>query len=95
MLTYDGKIYRWSSSLPDLKSFVEKTLNLKGSWNSPGGDAKLFCFTGSKFILKWHGSKSQKLAIQADHTQCLVLRPVPKKASGAFSINMHVLECDS
>ena len=39
MLTYDGKIYRWSGSLPDLKSFVEKTLNLKGSWNSPGGCA--------------------------------------------------------
>ena len=24
-----------------------------------------------------------------------VIQPVPKKASGAFSINMHVLECDS
>ena len=24
-----------------------------------------------------------------------VIQPVPKKASGAFFINMHVLECDS
>ena len=71
MLIHDGKIYRWSGSLPDLKCFVEKTLNLKGSWNSPGLDAKLFCSTGSQFILKWHGSKSQKLVIQVDHTHYL------------------------
>ena len=71
MLTYNSKIYYWNGSLSDLKCFVEKTLNLKGSWNSPGGDVKLFCSTGSKFVLKWYGSKSQKLVIQANHTHYL------------------------
>jgi hypothetical protein len=34
-LTYDGEIYRWTGSLSKLKTFVEKTLNAKGTWTSP------------------------------------------------------------
>jgi hypothetical protein len=39
-LNYDGEMYRWLKSLKDLKVFVEKSLNIKGRWISPGGDVK-------------------------------------------------------
>ena len=42
LLSYDGKIYRWHGSLKELKSFVEQSLKLYGSWTSPGGEAKVF-----------------------------------------------------
>ena len=69
MLMYDGKTYRWTGNLSDLKSFVDDILNLKGKWTSPGGDAKLFSAAEAGFVIKWFGIQSQKLVIQADNEE--------------------------
>ena len=69
MLMYDGKIYRWTGNLSDLKSFVNDILNLKGKWTSPGGDAKLFSAADAGFVIKWFGIQSQKLVIQVDNEE--------------------------
>ena len=50
-LNYDGEMYRWLKSLKDLKVFVEKSLNIKGRWISPGGDVKLFKSEGEALLL--------------------------------------------
>lgn len=69
-LTYDGEMYRWSKSFVDLKSFVEASLNITGKWTSPGGNAKLFKSDGDgEFIIKWHGPRSNRLAIQSDNLE--------------------------
>jgi hypothetical protein len=39
-------------ALSKLKTFVEKTLNAKGTWTSPGGDVKLFKDDDSDLIIK-------------------------------------------
>jgi hypothetical protein len=66
-LTYDGEIYRWTGSLSKLKTFVEKTLNAKGTWTSPGGDVKLFKDDDSDLIIKWYGPRSKKLITLTDN----------------------------
>ena len=65
-LNYDGEMYRWLKSLKDLKVFVEKSLNIKGRWISPGGDVKLFKSEGEgNLAIKWYGPRSQRLVIQS------------------------------
>ena len=59
--------YRWLKSLKDLKVFVEKSLNIKGRWISPGGDVKLFkSEREGNLAIKWYGPRSQRLVIQSD-----------------------------
>ena len=65
-LLYDGEKYRWTGSLNELKEFVDKYLQIKGEWTSPGGHVKLFTAKGSDFAIKWYGPRSQKLMIEAD-----------------------------
>ena len=36
-LLYDGEKYRWPGSLNELKEFVDKYVQIKGEWTSPGG----------------------------------------------------------
>ena len=69
-LTYDGKIYCWNGSWPDLKRFVANKLNMQGNWSSPGGYAKLFCSVEGELSIKLAGEKSQshRLVIQADNS---------------------------
>ena len=69
-LTQKEKDYFWEGNLPQLKSFVEKTLKIDGSWSSPGGEAKLF--KGENVILKWHGPTRKKLVVQEDREDCSV-----------------------
>jgi hypothetical protein len=69
-LSYDGKTYRWSGSLLELKSFVEQHLKLHCSCTSPGGDAKVFRSEQSDFLIKWHGVSSKKIVIQVDNEEC-------------------------
>ena len=68
-LSYDGKTYRWSGSLLELKSFVEQHLKLHGSWTSPGGEAKVFRSEQSDFVIKWYGVSSKKIVIQVDNEE--------------------------
>ena len=69
-LTYDGEKYRWTKSFPDLQSFVTASLNITGKWTSPDGDAKLFKSDGDgEFVIKWHGPRSKRLAIQSDNAE--------------------------
>ena len=65
-LLYDGDKYRWTGSLIELKEFVNKYLQIKGEWTSPGGHVKLFTAEASDFAIKWYGPRSQKLTIEAD-----------------------------
>ncbi len=65
-LLYDGEKYRWTGSLNELKEFVDKYLQIKGEWTSPGGHVKLFTAKASDFAIKWYGPRSQKLMIEAD-----------------------------
>ena len=60
-LLYDGEKYRWTGSLMELKEFVNKYLQIKGEWTSPGGHVKRFTAEASDFAIKWHGPRSQKL----------------------------------
>ena len=62
-LLYDGEKYRWTGSLNELKEFVDKYLQIKGEWTSPGGHVKLFTAKASDFAIKWYGPRSQKLII--------------------------------
>ena len=68
-LSYEGKTYRWSGSLLELKSFVEQQLKLHGSWTSPGGEAKVFRSEQSDFLIKWYGVSSKKIVIQVDNEE--------------------------
>ena len=65
-LLYDIGKYWWTGSLDDLKQFVDKNLEIKGKWSSPGGNVKLFTATDSNFVIKWNGPRSQKLTIEGD-----------------------------
>ena len=69
-LTQKEKDYFWEGNLPQLKSFVQKTLKIDGSWSSPGGKAKLF--KGENVILKWYGPTRKKLVVQEDREDCSV-----------------------
>ena len=66
-LKYDGESYKWSGTLNDLKRFVKEELDIEGNWSSPGGDAKLFRSINGGIVVKWHGSRSQKLVFRADN----------------------------
>ena len=65
-LLYDIGKYWWTGSLDDLKQFVDKNLEIKGKWSSPGGNVKLFTATDSNFVIKWNGPRSQKLTMEGD-----------------------------
>lgn len=65
-LLYDGDKYRWTGSLIELKEFVDKYLQIKGEWTSPGGHVKLFTAEAPDLAIKWYGPRSQKLTIEAD-----------------------------
>ena len=66
-LSFDGEVYRFNGLLSELKQFVDKSLELKGNWTSPGGDIKLFNTANPEFNIKWYGH-SKKLIILADTT---------------------------
>jgi hypothetical protein len=67
-----------------LKQFVDKSLELKGNWTSPGGDIKLFNTANSEFNIKWYGH-SKKLIILADNEQYLKRK---------LSCLVNTFECD-
>ena len=69
-LTQKEKDYFWEGNLPQLKSFVQNTLKIDGSWSSPGGEAKLF--KAENIILKWYGPTRKKLVVQEDREDCSV-----------------------
>ena len=69
-LTQKEKDYFWEGNLPQLKSFVEKTLKIDGSWSSPGGEVTLF--KSQNVILKWYGTTRKKLVVQEDREDCFV-----------------------
>jgi hypothetical protein len=58
-LSFDGEVYRFNGLISELKQFVDKSLELKGNWTSPGGDIKLFNTTNSEFAL-FNGTVIQK-----------------------------------
>ena len=51
-LLYDGEKYRWTGSLNELKEFVDKYVQIKGEWTTPGGLVKLFTDKASDFAIK-------------------------------------------
>jgi hypothetical protein len=63
-----GRFCRDSLLISELKQFVDKSLELKGNWTSPGGDIKLFNTANSEFNIKWYGH-SKTLIILADNEQ--------------------------
>ena len=69
-LTQREKDYFWDGNLPQLKSFVEETLKIDGSWLSPRGEVKLF--KSQNVILKWYGPTRKKLVVQEDREDCFV-----------------------
>jgi hypothetical protein len=70
-LSFDGEVYRFNGLLSELKQFVDKSLELKGNWTSPGGDIKLFNTANSEFNIKWYGH-SKKLIILAEKRTILI-----------------------
>ena len=56
----------WNDNYEELQKFVANTLNINGSWKSPGGDAKLFVIQNDNGNLKWHGPKTKKIKISND-----------------------------
>ena len=83
-LSFDGEVYRFNGLISELKQFVDKSLELKWNWTSPGGDIKLFNTANSEFNIKWYGH-SKKLIILADNEQYLKRK---------LSCLVNIFECD-
>ena len=61
-LEWDGKTYRWTGNLEELKDFIQNDMKLSGTWSSPGGDSRLFKIA-DEFSVRWYGHKSKKIVI--------------------------------
>ena len=66
-LCKEGNDFLWTSDLSDLKQFVEKVLNLRGKWSSPGGETKQF--VSDEIIIKWYGPTKKKIVLVADNKE--------------------------
>ena len=66
-LCKEGSDFLWTSDLSDLKQFVEKVLNLRGKWSSPGGETKQF--VSDEIIIKWYGPTKKKIVLVADNKE--------------------------
>ena len=60
-LVYDGIRVKWTNDLCSLQNFIEIVVGLTGKWNSPGGTAKRFTDSNSKFIMTWYPGKQNTL----------------------------------
>ena len=69
-LEWDGKTYRWTGNLEELKDFIQNDKKLSGMWSPPGGDSKLFK-VADEFSVKWYGRKSKKIVIIKDDAELL------------------------
>ena len=63
----EGSDFLWTSDLSDLKQFVQKVLNLRGKWSSPGGETKQF--VSDEIVIKWYGPTKKKIVLVVDNKE--------------------------
>ena len=88
-LELDGKTYRWTGNLEELKNFIQNDMKLSGTWSSPGGESKLFK-AGDEFSIKWYGRKSKKIVIVKDNEAELLLEMFKEHASMLKTVDAQV-----
>ena len=83
----EGSDFLWTSDRSDVKQFVEKVLNLRGKWSSPGGETKQF--VSDKIIIKWYGPTKKKIVLVADNKE---IKTLYKTAYRVWSVRIYILK---